>query len=96
MPDDDDYKRLLREPVTDKIDPADVKPSWALAIAMLREVSPWAVMALRLGTLALVQECTRSMAQTTATFKHVGHLRELTDALARMPFEAPPTPDLDS
>jgi len=58
-----------------RLDPAGLKPSWPIVVASLEQLAPWAVLALRLGTLA----------QREARAEVVAHLRELVDALARMP-----------
>lgn len=46
------------------------------------------MLALRLGTLALIQECVRELAQPRARAELVARLRELVDALAHMPFDS--------
>lgn len=73
---------------TVRLDPKDLKPSWAIAVASLEQLSDWAGLALRLGTLALVQECVRELAQRDAKREVVVRLRELVEALAHMPFDA--------
>lgn len=73
---------------TVRLDPKDLQPSWPLVIALLEQIAPWPVLALRLGTLALIQTTTRELAQPDARADLVLHLRELVEALARMPFEA--------
>ena len=73
---------------TVRLDARDVRPSWPLAIASLEQLSGWAVLALRLGTLALIQQCVRELAQPDAPAELVVRLRVLTDALAHMPLEA--------
>lgn len=70
---------------TVQLSPSDVI-SWPHVIAALERMAPWAVLALRLGTLALLQECTRAMAQQSATAAQVVRARELVEALARMPW----------
>lgn len=82
-----------RKPHTDprltvRLDPNDLKPTWPIVIASLEQLADWAVLALRLGTLALIQECVRELAQRDAKAKTVTRLRELVDVLAHMPFEA--------
>jgi hypothetical protein len=72
---------------TVRLDPRDLKPSWPVAIASLERISDWSVLALRLGTLALVQACVRDLAQPRARGDLVVRLRELVDALAHMPLE---------
>lgn len=65
-----------------------MRPSWAIAVASLEQLSDWAALALRLGTLALIQECVRELAQREARRDLVARLRELVEALAHMPFDA--------
>jgi hypothetical protein len=64
------------------------KPTWPIAIATLEQLGSWAVLALRLGTLALLQECTRAMAQPDAPVALVGEAQSLIDALRHMPWES--------
>jgi hypothetical protein len=66
----------------------DLKPSWPIAVASLEQLADWATLALRLGTLALIQECVRELAQRDARADLIVRLRELVEALAHMPFEA--------
>lgn len=73
---------------TVRLDSRDFRPSWPLAIAALEQLSGWAVLALRLGTLALIQQCVRELAEEDARTDLVVRLRALTDALAHMPLEA--------
>lgn len=73
--------------LTVRLDPKDLKPSWPVAIATLEQLSDWGVLALRLGTLALIQNCVRELAMPNAKAEWVVRLRELTEALARMPLE---------
>lgn len=73
---------------TVKLDPLDLKPSWPIIVASLEQISNWATLALRLGTLALIQECVRDLAQRDAKADTIVRLRELVEALAHMPFEA--------
>jgi hypothetical protein len=73
---------------TVRLDPKDLRPSWPIAIASLEQLSDWAVFALRLGTLALIKNCVSELAQHDTRADLVAHLRELVDALARMPLEA--------
>lgn len=72
---------------TVRLDPADLKPSWSIVVASLEQLSDWAVLALRLGILALIQECVRALAQPGARADLVVRLRELVEALAHMPFD---------
>ena len=71
-----------------RLDSRDFRPSWPTAIASLEQLSGWAVYALRLGTLALIQQCVRELAESDARADVVVRLRDLTDALAHMPLEA--------
>ena len=72
---------------TARLDSRDFRPSWPIAIAALEQLSGWGVLALRLGTLALIQQCVRELAEENARADTVARLRALTDALAHMPFE---------
>lgn len=72
---------------TVKLDSRDIRPSWPTAIASLEQLSGWAVLALRLGTLALIQQCVRELAEEDARADLIVRLRALTDALALMPLE---------
>lgn len=74
---------------TVQLDPRDLKPSWAIVIASLEQLAgEWGPLALRLGTLALIQNCVRELAQTNAKADLIVRLRMLTEALAHMPLEA--------
>ena len=73
---------------TVRFDPGDLKPTWPIVITSLEQISAWATLALRLGTLALVQECVRELAQRDAKADVVVRLRELVEALAHMPYES--------
>lgn len=86
--DDRKPRPLIDTRPTVRLDPKDMKPSWAIAVASLEQLSEWAAFALRLGTLALVQECVRELAQREAKREVVVRLRELVEALAHMPFDA--------
>jgi hypothetical protein len=72
---------------TVQLDPRDLKPSWPIVIASLEQLGEWPVLALRLGTLALIQNCVRELAQTNAKADLIVRLRLLTEALAHMPLE---------
>ena len=72
---------------TVRLDSRDFRASWPMAIASLEQLSGWAVFALRLGTLALIQRCVRELAEESAPADLVVQLRALTDALAHMPLE---------
>lgn len=87
---DDDKPRVREERPTTVLDPRELTTtsvSWPLAIATLERLNNWAVLALRLGVLALLQECTRAMAQPNASPQLVVRARELVEALAHMPWE---------
>ena len=73
---------------TSPIDPRDIRASWPIVIAYLEQMSGWAVLALRLGTLALIQDCVKELAKPDADPDIVAGLRRLVDALAHMPMEA--------
>lgn len=64
-----------------------MKPSWPIIVASLEQLSDWALLALRLGTLALIQECVRELAQRDARADLVVRLRELVETLAHLPFD---------
>lgn len=72
---------------TVRLDPGELKISWPILIASLEQLTDWAILAMRLGTLALVQECVHKLAERDAKAEHVVRLRELVEALAHMPFE---------
>ena len=84
----DDGKPREERPTT-VLDPRELTAgvSWPLAVATLERLNNWAVLALRLGTLALLQECTRAMSQPNASPQLVVRARELVEALAHMPWE---------
>ena len=72
---------------TVRLDPTNLKPSWPVTIAMLEQLSEWATLAIRLGTLALIQECVQRLARRDAKADLVKRLRELVEAVEQMPFE---------
>ena len=72
---------------TVRFDSRDFQVSWPMAIATLEQLSSWTVFALRLGTLALIQQCVRELSEPDAPADLIARLRVLTDALARMPLE---------
>lgn len=72
---------------TVRLDSRDFQASWPMAIATLEKLSGWSVLALRLGTLALIQQCVRELAEEDVNADVVVRLRALTDALAHMPLE---------
>jgi len=73
---------------TVRLDPAMLKPTWPIVIASLEQLAEWSVLALRLGTLALINECVRELAQREARKEVVVRLQALVEALAHMPYEA--------
>lgn len=84
---------MAKERDTDEIDPRDVRVSWPVALATLDQLGDWHAYALRLGTLALIQECVRDAAQRNAGSEVVGRFRELVEALARMHWYQPDDSD---
>lgn len=54
---------------------------------MLEQLGTWPTLALRLGILALLQECIRSMAQPGAPAALVTEAQALLDVLRHMPWE---------
>lgn len=72
---------------TTRIDALASQPSWEIALASLEQLASWATLALRLGTLALIQECVRELAQREARKAVVDRLRGLVEALAQMPYD---------
>lgn len=72
---------------TTVLDPRDIHVSWPIVIASLEKIGSWTVLALRLGTLALLQECTRQMSLEDAPASLVDEARRLVEALAHMPWE---------
>ena len=72
---------------TVRLDVNDLKPSWPIAVAMLEQLGEWPVLALRLGILALAQNCIRELANADARAEHVARLRELVEALENLPLE---------
>ena len=80
-------RRTRTQIQTVRLDSRDFRATWPTAIASLEQLSGWAVLALRLGTLALIQQCVRELAEPDARAEVVVRLRVLTDALAHMPLE---------
>ena len=80
-------RRARAQIQTVRLDSRDFRASWPTAIASLEQLSGWAVLALRLGTLALIQQCVRELAEQDARADLIVRLRTLTDALAHMPLE---------
>ena len=81
----DDHPKDPRPTV--RLDPTGLRPTWPIVVASLEQLSSWATLALRLGTLALIQECVRDLAQRDARADGLVRLRELVEALSHMPFE---------
>ena len=77
---------MREEKATTGLDPREIAVSWALAVATLERINGWAVLALRLGTLALLQECVHAMAQPHAKPELVQRAKELVDALGQLPW----------
>lgn len=81
---------------TVKLDPSALKPSWPIVVAYLEQFKPWGTMALRLGILALIQDCVRDLALYNADAGQVERLRDLVDSLAHMPFNpVEPEPEVE-
>jgi len=81
------HRPRIRTRPTTHLDSKDVRPSWPIAIATLEQLADWPVLALRLGTLALIQACVRDLAEPKASADLVVRLRALVEALAHMPYE---------
>lgn len=81
-------RRAREQFQTVRFDSRDFRASWPTAIASLEQISDWGVLALRLGTLALIQHCVRELAEPDARADLIVRLRVLTDALAHMPLES--------
>lgn len=72
---------------TVRFDASELKPTWPIVIASLEQLAEWSVLALRLGTLALINECVRELAQRDARKEAVERLQTLVTALSHMPYE---------
>lgn len=73
---------------TTVLDPRTVTgPSWPIVLATLEQIGSWTTLAMRLGILALLQECTRAMALPNAPASLVNEAQMLVDALRHMPWE---------
>lgn len=72
---------------TQAMDPLEPQLSWQSAVALLERLGPWTSYALRLGTLALLQECIGRMTDAKASRVVVLEARTLMDALLQMPWE---------
>jgi len=84
---DDDKRPPSDERPTVRVDASDIGPSWPLIMAMLERLGPWAPLALRLGTIALLQATLREMSTTDASAQLVVTARELVEAMAHMPWD---------
>jgi hypothetical protein len=98
MPDDDDHddpRTMVRfkaiSPTdfrpTVQLDPDNLKPSWPIVNASLEQLNACGPLALRLGILALIQDCVRDLALADSDGSAVARLRELVEMLAHMRFE---------
>lgn len=72
---------------TTTLDPRTITSSWPVALATLEQLGPWTVFALRLGTLALLQDCVKRMATEDASTSLITEAQVLLDALRKMPFD---------
>jgi hypothetical protein len=84
----EEFRPRVQTRPTMRLDPKELRASWPIVIAYLEQLAPWSVLALRLGTLALIQNCVRELAQSDARADLVVRLRELVEALAHMPLES--------
>jgi len=75
-----------RERPTTALDPKTMT-GWPIAIATLEQLGAWTVFAMRLGTLALLQDCVKRMADEGASIELLGEAQALLDALRHMPWE---------
>ncbi len=66
---------------------ADASVGWPYAIASLERLNTWSVTALRVGTLLLLQQSVRSMAQPGARKALLIRHRELLAALEHIPWD---------
>lgn len=76
---DDPGERMTRDLSRSKV------VGWSFAVAVLERTAPWAVTALRLGMLSLLQEATRAMAQPNANIAWLGRAAEIVAALKEIP-----------
>lgn len=83
-----DSRPRIRTRPTVRLDSKDLKPSWPIAIATLEQLADWSVLALRMGTLAMIQACVRDLEQPESRADLIVRLRDLVEALAHMPYEA--------
>ncbi len=87
MSEGEDDIPLVDSRPTVRLDPTDLKPSWPVMIAMLDQLGAWLPFALRLGVLALINNCVRELAEPTASPETIVRLRELVEMLAHLPLE---------
>jgi hypothetical protein len=76
-----------RDRPTTTLDPRTITGSWPIALATLEQVGPWTTFALRLGTLALLQDCVKRMAIEDASAGVLVEAQTLIDALRHMPWD---------
>lgn len=95
MSDRDDDRRDPRTRTTLELDPMDVH-SWPIVLSGLERIGEegdWeAVYALRLGALQLIRGICAAMTERDAPAELVNRLREVVEALARMPWGGPSAP----
>lgn len=72
---------------TVRLDAADVKVSWPLAIATLEQIDPRLVFALRLGLLTFIQQCINQAKEPDAKAVVVVNFRTYVEWLAHVPWE---------
>lgn len=65
----------------------DAIVGWQFAIATLERLNKWSVYALRLGTLALLQECVRHLTPRKAKREILERAKEIIAALENMPWD---------
>lgn len=81
MSDDD------RDRPTTTLDPRTLIASWPIALATLEQIGTWTVFAMRLGTLALLQDCVKRMAAEGSSAELLTEAQMLLDALKIMPWD---------
>jgi len=82
--------RTERSRPTVELDPRELANgamTWPIVIAMLERIGTWATLAMRLGTITLLNAVLREMANETASAALVVQARVLLDALAHMPWD---------
>lgn len=60
---------------------------WDLAVASLELAAPWATHALKVGIVALINECMREIARPGGTKQSTVRAEELLKALRKMPYD---------